>query len=208
MDVPPIVSDSIFTTSILFVRSVNAGVIWLKAVTTMKFKLIHLLMTVAVIGLFLNLVMLAKTPPKITVSINKDQHELISELPRTYFDQLPTWDPQQNWDPPLRLDLALGLADQLASEMNNETSETDWKPVCVSCLKLSPDGTEQIVCNKFGYFVQFIGASSKNLSDETACVLILMNGQILVGDGKAQESLECIIERLDLHPRFKETDAR
>ena len=165
-------------------------------------------MTVAVIGLFLNLVMLAKTPPKITVSINKDQHELISELPRTYFDQLPTWDPQQNWDPPLRLDLALGLADQLASEMNNETSETDWKPVCVSCLKLSPGGTEQIVCNKFGYFVQFIGASSKNLSDETACVLILMNGQILVGDGKAQESLECIIERLDLHPKFKETDAR
>ena len=41
----PIVSDSVFTTSTLFVRSVNAGVIWLKQMAKLSLALVLLLCT-------------------------------------------------------------------------------------------------------------------------------------------------------------------
>ena len=184
----------------------------------MKFRVSHLLLSVAVIGVFLNLALLAKKAVEVKIFITSDHHKLVRAVPQPYFDRLPTWDREQMWDPPISLDLAMGLAEQLASELNNENLShgiKNWEPNCVSCLRLQPSSPSKTYLNHYGYFIQLEGLRSKTGGREStdhrseySCALILMNGEILVGNGFATKELESIVKRLKLHPRITESSAR
>ena len=171
----------------------------------MNFRITNLLLTVAIIGLFLNFFILSNRPEKVTIAIKTDWHSLVHKLPKTYLERLPPWDWEQNWEPPLGLDLAIGLGEQFASELNSENSSTNWQINCVSCINLRTGSASQSLEHHYVYLVQFKEpslAQESHGSSGHGCALLLMNGEVLVGDGEIRQSLESITNKFDLQPKF------